>query len=320
MREIGGYIEIGRGRGAEYHKNAVALNCGRSCVEYLIRAKKIKKLYIPYFLCASVRNLCEKCGCEYELYNITNDFIPDLKKIPKENEFVFVINYYGQLTKKTIGEIKGKYKNIIMDNTQNFFGMPQDGIDTLYSCRKFFGVPDGAYLYTDSHLDDELETDVSYGKMQFLLGRLELGAEKFYHEYVENNSKFAKENMKYMSMLTHTLLGNEDYDFVKNRRTENFKFLHNELKSKNMLNLIVPDGPFMYPLLLENGEFVKSKLIEKKIFVPTLWPAVFDVADQNSIESYYSKNIVPIPIDQRYGTEEMKYIVEVLSNVLSERN
>lgn len=320
MREIGGYIEMNRGRGIEYHKNAIALNSGRSCVEYLIRAKKIKKLYIPYFLCSSIRGLCEKCRCEYELYNILSDFMPDLKVIPKENEYMLVINYYGQITEKAIAEIKAKYKNIILDNTQDFFRMPQDNTDTIYSCRKFFGIPDGAYLYTDSFIDDEIETDVSYDKMRFLMGRLELGAEKFYPEYVENNSKFSKENIKYMSVLTHTLLGNEDYDFVKSRRTENFEFLHSKLEGKNKLKLMVPNGPFMYPLLLENGESVKRKLIEKKIFVPTLWGAVFDVSKPDSIESYYSKNIVPLPIDQRYAIEEMKYILEVLNNVLSERN
>ena len=320
MKEIGGYIEMSKGREIEYHKNAIALNSGRSCIEYLIRAKKIKKMFIPYFLCSSIRGLCEKCGCEYELYNILRDFTPDLNVVPKENEYILVINYYGQITEKTIDDIKTKYQNIIVDNTQDFFRMPQDNTDTIYSCRKFFGVPDGAYLYSNSFIDDEVETDISYQKMQFLMGRLELGAEEFYPEYVKNNSTFAKENMKYMSVLTHTLLGNEDYNFVKNKRTENFEFLHSKLENKNKLKLIVPNGPFMYPLLLENGEAVKRKLIEKKIFVPTLWPAVFDVCKDESVESYYSKNIVPLPIDQRYGIEEMKYILEVLRNVLSKRN
>lgn len=28
--------------------------------------------------------------------------------------------------------------------------MPVENVDTLYICRKFFGVADGAFLYTDS--------------------------------------------------------------------------------------------------------------------------------------------------------------------------
>lgn len=38
---------------------------------------------------------------------------------------------------------------IILDNTQSFFQKPISGIDTIYSCRKYFGVPDGAYLSTN---------------------------------------------------------------------------------------------------------------------------------------------------------------------------
>ena len=36
-----------------------------------------------------------------------------------------------------------------------FYAKPIHGNDTFYTCRKFFGVPDGAYLYTDKLLDEE---------------------------------------------------------------------------------------------------------------------------------------------------------------------
>ena len=43
MREIGGYIELEHYQGNEYHKG-IALNSGRNCLRYLIKAKKIQKL------------------------------------------------------------------------------------------------------------------------------------------------------------------------------------------------------------------------------------------------------------------------------------
>ena len=43
MKEIGGYIELDTYTGKEYHEDAVALNCGRNALIYLIRAKRIKK-------------------------------------------------------------------------------------------------------------------------------------------------------------------------------------------------------------------------------------------------------------------------------------
>jgi len=317
MREIGGFIEISESRGEEYHTDAIALNCGRSCLEYLIRASNIKRLFIPYFLCASARNLCKKCNCEFEFYNIDNNFKPIINRIPGNDELIVIINYYGQLEEGYIQELKQKYKNVVIDNTQAFFLKPSKKIDTFYSCRKYFGVPDGAYLYTNDVYDDTIEKDISYNRMNYLLGRYELGPQKFYSEYVENNSHFVNESIKYMSKLTSNLLRNEDYDFVKNRRSQNFEFLHKNLSSINQLKLKPYDGPFMYPLFLENGNIVKDRLIANKIYVPTLWPATFDVAAENSVEWNFAKNIVPLPIDQRYGIDDMKYMLGVLKDVLS---
>ena len=49
-------------------------------------------------------------------------------------------------------------KNVIIDNVQAYFQRPIEGFDTLYSCRKYFGVPDGAVLYTDLEIEP-LEKD-----------------------------------------------------------------------------------------------------------------------------------------------------------------
>ena len=309
MREIGGYMELDTARGEEYHSNAVALNSGRHALEYLIRAKKIKKLYIPYFLCASVRNLCHKCGCEYEFYEINPDFEPCFDGELDSNEFLYIVNYYGQISDKLVAFYKEKYNNIIFDNSQAFFEMPVENVDTLYTCRKFFGVCDGGYLYTEAQIDYELEVDKSYERIKYVLGRYETDAGTFYKESVANNKFFATEELKQMSKLTHNILRSIDYKYIAEKRTGNFEYLHNRLSSINKLKLIVPYGAFMYPLYMENGKELKKKLIENKIFVPTLWGDVFDVAPQDSVAWDLTENIVPLPCDQRYGIEEMEHII-----------
>ena len=37
-------------------------------------------------------------------------------------------------------------RSLIIDNTQAFYEPPRKGAYNVYSCRKFFGVSDGAYL------------------------------------------------------------------------------------------------------------------------------------------------------------------------------
>ena len=64
----------------------------------------------------------------------------------------------------------------------------------------------------------------------------------------------------------------------------------------------------MYPLYLENGAEIRKKLQQEKIYIPTLWPDVFDICKESDLEYDYAKSILPIPLDQRYGKEEMAYI------------
>ena len=307
--EIGGYMDMEEFYGKEYHNEAIKLNSGRHCLEYLIRAKNIQKIYLPSFLCASVRKICEKCNVEYELYRIDKDFNPLLDDTEK-NSYVYIVNYYGQKTNEDILKFKERYKDIIVDNAQNFFSFPQSGVATLYTCRKYFGVADGGYLYTDKKLEIQLENDISYERMEFVLGRYEKDASTFYKKASENNKIFENEDMKNMSKLTQNLLKGIDYDSVIERRNKNFTFLHNSFKDLNKLDLIIPNGAFMYPLYIEGGMEIKKRLASEKIYVPTLWPDVFEICEESLLEFDMAQNILPLPVDQRYSENEMNKIKE----------
>lgn len=316
MREIGGYIEFDEYYGQEYHKNAIALNSGRHCLEYLIRGKKIRKLFVPNFLCATITETCKKCECKIEYYEIAPDFTPCLPDDLSDDDWIYIINYYGQLSNKIIEDYQKIFENIIVDNAQAFYQYPVENIDTLYTCRKYFGVPDGGYLYTDTSIDEELEIDVSYQRMEYVLGRYELNAGAFFEKAVANNEIFSKEPLKKMSRLTHNLLRRLDYTAIQKKREENYKILYECLQKINPLQLSIPKAPFMYPLFLENGIQIKKRMIDRKIFIPTLWPDVFSIANHNSIAWSYAENILPLPCDQRYSQEDMLYIVDcILKNI-----
>ena len=48
MREIGGYIELEHNRNPMLHEECIKLNCGRSGLAYIIEAKGIRKIALPY--------------------------------------------------------------------------------------------------------------------------------------------------------------------------------------------------------------------------------------------------------------------------------
>jgi len=309
MREYGGYIEIDKYSLPMLHGDAIELNCGRNCLAYLIQSYSIKKIVLPYFLCDSVKNLCIRYDVEVRYYHINDEFEPiDISLF--DDEWLYIVNYYGQLDKEKILIFKEKYVRIILDNAQDYFQMPIKSIDTLYTCRKYFGVPDGAFLYTDSLIDEDLPLDESFDRMRFLFGRFERTASEFYSEYSANNRLFASEPIKKMSRLTDNLLHAINYDYVKKQRTDNFNLYFDIFRNINKLNLCRVEGAFAYPLFVKNGFEIRDKLQKLKIYIPMLWPNVMNDVEVDSLEYNMAKNILPLPCDQRYVTNDIEHIIQ----------
>lgn len=315
MKEIGGYFGLEQLKSQEWYDGLVAVNSARNALLYLLKARDIKKVYIPYYLCDTVYMVCQKYGYEYEYYHIDEDFLPVFKKTLEEKEYLYVVNFYGQISNETIFLLKEKYGNIIVDNVQAFFQKPIENIDTIYSCRKFFGVPDGAYLSTTAMLNEALNVDASKDRMVHILGRYEGVASDFYQYFQENDESFYELELRHMSKLTHNILGAVDYEHVRKQRNDNYAILEKYLGQLNGKKFIMPEGPYCYPLYCRNGMVIKKYLAQKKIYVATLWPNVLEVGE--TLEKDYAENILPLPCDQRYSEDDMLRIVEEIRKCIS---
>ncbi|MDI9596914.1 MAG: hypothetical protein QM220_05235 [Atribacterota bacterium] len=313
MKEIGGYFGLEQLVSNEYYKNLIPLNTARYSLLYILKAKNIKKIYLPTYLCNVVRDMCLKYSYEIEYYCIGEDFLPIFDKNLAKDEYIFIVNYFGQITDEKILLLRDRFERLVLDNAQSFFQRPLNGVDTIYSCRKFFGVPEGAYLSTVAKLNEEIEVDISKNRMTHILGRFEGEASDYFQNYQEHKLLFDDEPLKYMSKLSHNILGAIDYDNAARIRNENYVYLASKLGKLNRLSLVTPEGPFAYPFYIKNGIEVRKKLAKKKIYIPILWPNALDETPQDSVEHDYVANILPLPCDQRYGIDEMKFMVSEVS-------
>lgn len=340
MNEYGGYIQLDTYTGPEYHEGSriLALNSGRTALRFLIRARKIRTILIPSFCCDTVREACEAEGISWSTYATG----PDLKPLLPEPEnpsgtsefsdpdrWLYLVNLYGILDDEEIRSIRRRFPRMIADYTHAFFRHPLPDTDTLYSCRKFFGVADGAYVSLgtgEGGLSDEeifslyrsLPPDASHDRMHFLLGRYECPAPEFYGEYAQNNDRFSREPIMGMSPLTHNLLRAVDYETARERRSRNFAFLNRRLSSRS--RLVLPDipGAYAYPFWpgngLPSGEVLRREMIRQKVYVPCLWPE----AKGTPLEEEMASQILPLPVDQRYTEEDMEEILRRLISLLPE--
>lgn len=324
MIEIGGYLELENFSGEEYYPELLKLNLGRTALLFALDYLKIKKLWLPYFLCDSITSICADAHVSLEWYHINTEFEPILPvEEVKDGEYVYLVNYYGQISEQKLLSYQRHYKNILLDNTHAFFQRPLPGIPVLYSCRKFFGLPDGAYLYLDDVTEDILSTypvDISSSRMCHILGRYEHSASEYYANMLETARLYYEEPIKRMSHLTENLLKGIDYSAVRKKRTENYEVLASALNQYNPLSLLHLDGPFVYPLYCTNGINIRRKLAAEKIFIPTYWSNVIDQMPKETLEYDYAANILPLPCDQRYNKEHMEHILQVLRQIMKGPN
>ena len=318
--EIGSFIELQFNKGQEYFKGDIdiaRLNSGRTAIYHAFRITGCKSIWLPIYQCDTVRDFLSKKNVDIKYYHIDKDFNPvDIKQ--DDSDAVLIVNYYGVMSNNRMNELSMRYKNVIIDNSQAFFCKPIDNCLNVYSCRKFVGVPDGAYVIgKNAHkYVDEYKQGFSSDTSLFLLQRIEYGCEgKSYESRSINEHRIDSEDIMKMSKLTHSILDGTDYDLIKAKRKENFELacsLFNELNLINPLQYYDKDTiPMVYPLIIED-DMLLDKLQKAKHFQGHWWSYLLKETSEKDFENWISKYVIPITIDQRYGREELEYIYSVI--------
>lgn len=317
MRSIGGYfsLELPHNIWGELYPDAIKLNSGRSCLEYILKARNYKKVWLPYYTCDAMLQPITRNGLDYEFYHIDKDFhIADKIHVDKDEVLVYT-DYFG-LMDDYAREVAYEYSpNVILDNTQAFYTRPRRNTDVFNTCRKYFGVSDGAYLFTDARLDMDIPQDHSRERMTAVLDRLDRSPEEAFQEYHESEDSLSTCGMRTMSKLTQSIMDSIDYTDVANRRLRNFYRLDKALASTNEMHFLISCDtvPMVYPYY-SHQKGLREYLIRNKIYVAKYWSNVVEWAGKDSLEADLAEFLLPLPIDQRYGEEEMEYIIDAIKS------
>lgn len=314
---IGGYFELELPyRGGFLHDDGVLLNSGRNALEYVMLALgDVKNVFIPYYTCDVVLEPIKRLGIRYSFYSINKAL--EIEPLPslQSGDYLIYTNYFGIKDEyvKVLADYYGT--SLIVDNAQAWFAEPIAGVSTIYSPRKFVGLPDGGIAYCTKHIDESsFVQDVSCERCTHLLKRIDLCPSEGYADFRENSKQLIGQPIKWMSSLTRRLLSSIDFEVVKNRRRDNFECLHKCLSKQNLFEMPSMDMfecPMVYPYLTEDAS-LRQKLIEDKVFVATYWPNVKDWTTSEMIESAMVEQLIPIPCDQRYCEKEMLRIVSLI--------
>ncbi|MFM0740385.1 hypothetical protein PQQ51_24350 [Paraburkholderia xenovorans] len=312
---IGGYLELELSRDrTELHRDALRFQSARAALLALLRACRPSAIWMPWYLCESMVEPVLMAGIPIRRYEI--DAQLRVKSVTlADGEWLLYVNYFG-ISGRSVDDVLARFPRdrVVIDNAQAFFAAPRECAATVYSPRKFVGVPDGGYLVTNRAVPEPAEIDLtSSQRFAHLLQRIDAGAESGYADYTTAEESLKRQEPKRMSRLTQRILSSIDYADVRARRVAHFAYLHEKLGHDNAFPVEPADDnvPLCYPYL-NNAGHLQAKLISKRIYTPRYWPEIAAGESVPEFEAQLARTTLFLPCDQRLSLTQLDEIAELV--------
>lgn len=315
MKPIGGFFELETPHGGEGpHPDAVALSTGRACLMVMLQHLKPTLVHVPFHTCDATLEPFRRLGIATRWYRIGPDLAPVDLPAWKAGEYFLWTDYYG-----VCGAVTDRLKahcgnNLLIDDTHAFFRGSHGPWWSFTSARKWFGVPDGAYLFAPTPITVNVPRFTGATALHNTLRALGR-QEEAYAAYTAHERALTSDVLR-MSTVSEGLLNGVDMQRVRRARSENFAFLHSQLGAHNTLRPAPASDqvPFCYPYLPEK-KIDRPALYANGFFVPVLWPdAPLRGVEGFAFEQRISHELLPLPIDHRYTPHDLRPLVHHLLN------
>ena len=321
---IGGYfeLELPPGQG-ELYPRAQRFQSARAAFLALLLAGRPRRIWMPWYNCETMLEPPAMAGVPVQHYRIDENFDVAEEFTLGEDEWLLAVNYFG-LCERQIERVCARFprERIVVDNSQALFSPPLDCLATLYSPRKFFGIPDGGYLITDRAVQTPDEQDLgSVARCEPLLTRLDRGPEAGYEGIRAARATLRGQPPRRMSELTRHLLAHIDYASAQQRRLHNYARYHRLLGGDNALALPTEPmrAPLCYPFWNHRSD-LHAALAARRIFVAKYWPNTRGATGTSEdLEHRLSTQCLALPCDQRYGDAQIDRVVASLHEAMQAR-
>ena len=301
-----------------------------------------RKVLIPAYTCDTVITPFKEQGWDCYYYPIDNKLKIDTDAVlalcsKLDFDLMLVHPYYGMdLEEKEIAllrEVRSKGCKLVVDLTQCIFSKQRLDFVDFYvgSYRKWFSIPDGAFLETKTKLSifgEELQENESFVSLQtdamylrglyFSTDNEEVKSISRRLNKMANGMVDADVQPHKMAMVSRQLLQQEDVKKNQQRRLDNFRFLFEHLKGIELCKLFCDDmsevstAPLYFTIFVSDRSELQAELAAQHIYAPVIWPVVYEEVLVNDVVRSIYDTILAIPIDQRYDQTDMMKVVGII--------
>lgn len=310
-----------------------------------------KRCLLPAYMCDCVFLPFLHRGWELVFYSVDRELETageEIFRLVLEHDpgLIFIHPYYGADTcaelRRQLAVLRRRGVLVMEDVTQSYY-LEEAGKDVDFvvgSLRKWYAVPDGGFVASDIPLaEDVLETGEEYArerlvplvqKWEYLKekerrtgGALTAGWLPRKSEYLKRNRSLENaldcyQGVRRISCISAELLSGVDEEDARRRREENYHALYKKIGGMKRVWPILPEkeaqAPLYLPVYVKERDSLQRFLAGHGIYAPVLWPVGEENKDfLEGDETYIFEHMLALPIDQRYGTEEMEQIAEALA-------
>lgn len=310
------------------------------------------KVLLPSYICDSVLQVFPRENTVF--YDLKEGFEIDSCSVVElittgnfDRGIFFLMHYFGKtVSSEDLVQIRKLCTEhqitIIEDTTHSIFTSPCTvGDFCIASLRKWMAIPEGGVIYSRNPLPEEWK-DLSHAHTShkieaMMLKNLFLGYAEPYVDFKEtefvnhayrnmfvNEEKTIGQEIYGISDLSAFLLMCQDVECIMGIRRQNYQYLNKRLQDSGIFlydekkyHSAKEAVPFAAVLLLNEGkkrDLFRTYLEEHKIYCAVHWP----IKDEEQLKLQnvrkWTRQIISLPIDQRYGIKEMDYLAD---NVIS---
>lgn len=321
---------------------------GRSATAYVLdtieqRNTEVRKVVVlPPFTCHTVIEPFLSKGYEVHTYHVGLDLMATVEDILSIINIVYpgvflFHRFFGKDTTKDMNTIISDLRQrgiiIIEDSTQCLYSSfrKSDADYFVGSIRKWCGVPDGGFaICRDGRFNDK--PSIEDKKLQEAKMKASIHKYEYLYEGKGDKSVFlsqyrdaenildAQRNYFTISNLSKSIQNNLNIDQMKAKRRENYEIIARGLLGVNGIKVIfetidVDEVPLYCPILCNDRQTVQKELVKNSIYAPIVWPKADCCPQVDEDTDYIYEHILCIPIDQRYGIDDMERIVNVIKSI-----
>jgi hypothetical protein len=317
-RSIGGYFSLERnsGDGLPWIDQAIGYRSARSALAAVLQAAKPKAVWVPFFICGAVNQTLLAIEANVHRYSLGENLeIPDDVEL-ETGDLLICVDYFG-LNSASVSRAIDRFgaDKVVVDASQSLFFKHRDGCSTIYSPRKFLGIPDGGLVRTARQLSARIEPveDDSIRRCNHLLYRLAGLTETGYARFRDAEASLSGCEPQALSKLTEALLRNVNLSDIAQSRIRNYNYLRDVLNPAgiDVANLPVESVPLCCPVRCENASFIRAGLVAERIFTPVYWPDAV-IPDHDQLALQMRDEMIYLPCDQRYGDVDMLSVAQAM--------